>query len=984
MPSAENQNIVLKTPPRILSLDGGGYRGLSSLEILDRLMNEMKDPDGRVPKPCEVFDLIIGTSTGGLIAILLGRLRYTVSEAKEAYLTLGDKIFGTVRSKDDSYFFKTGREKLDERPFEQCLQQLVGDQPLLDPLATSGDDFCYTVITTTVKGSVNSPPVLLRTYPNSEPVVPQNHTWLIKQAARATSAAPTYFASVHLGDKIFEDAGASKCNNPVRQGVFEVDRIPTLKGRPIGCVVSIGTGLGDLLVPRSEDRHDAEGRGPKAWVNYGRNLAEAPRRIAQLVVYLAGIASDTYNAHEEMTHDPILKDVYYRFNVPGLGKIDLADISQKETLIKETQNWLATQEGRDTSRNVPSLELSPPAFSNPAVCVGRDNVIKELVEVFASALVSQHEFRPQSAIIKGPAGIGKTTIALRILNDRRTKEVYGNRICFIRCDGSKTIENVKSKLLLMRKIKSDDASDEAVRQLLTARPTLIVLDNFEELLDSPGDIQQAIEQEFLPLLAKNASLLVTVRGNPTLRLEVAGGWKYKASVTALDDDQARAAFLDYADISEPKDASEKEALNKLVVQSEGHPLTIALLARMTSTRSLSEILRKLELEKSKAVADPGNKQNRSGSLDASIRITVASPRVAGTAEAVTLCCILALLPDGASRDLLQSGLIASESVIDEAKAALIASGLAYVEPAFGLLRMLSPLRLFFADPSQEDQKAWKVDSAAVESALRKHYFALAKINIFLGENADRRLRLAQTRNVELIVTRALRNPSTDKTEWTDVVEAAAGIADWTLWQIPRQPPYLLKALEICRKRNSPILTAKCLLELGELTRRDAPERAEEFLGEASDAFLSAADDESLDDETRLDCQQSAAIACEHRGCIAMDLGKFDLAALYLSTALEVYRLHEMEQGQVNALNALADLALKGGDNTEAVSLYKTSIEIAHRIGDALGEANINSWLADLTDDVDVRKERLESAAALYETADRVDKAVEIRALLAEL
>jgi Patatin-like phospholipase len=65
--------------PRILALDGGGVRGLSSLLILQRLMQEVQrlkgDAESEPPLPCEYFDLICGTSTGGLIAIMLGRLR---------------------------------------------------------------------------------------------------------------------------------------------------------------------------------------------------------------------------------------------------------------------------------------------------------------------------------------------------------------------------------------------------------------------------------------------------------------------------------------------------------------------------------------------------------------------------------------------------------------------------------------------------------------------------------------------------------------------------------------------------------------------------------------------------------------------------------------------------------------------------------------------------------------------------------------------
>jgi patatin-like phospholipase/acyl hydrolase len=76
---------------RLLALDGGGVRGLSSLMILRRLMATI-DPE-LPPKPCEYFEMISGTSTGGLIAIMLGRLRMTVDECIEAYTSLSDKVF---------------------------------------------------------------------------------------------------------------------------------------------------------------------------------------------------------------------------------------------------------------------------------------------------------------------------------------------------------------------------------------------------------------------------------------------------------------------------------------------------------------------------------------------------------------------------------------------------------------------------------------------------------------------------------------------------------------------------------------------------------------------------------------------------------------------------------------------------------------------------------------------------------------------------
>lgn len=71
-----------ESPLRILSLDGGGVRGISSLYILKEIMAQASrqraldrpNEQRSNPRPCDVFDMICGTSTGGLIALMLGRL----------------------------------------------------------------------------------------------------------------------------------------------------------------------------------------------------------------------------------------------------------------------------------------------------------------------------------------------------------------------------------------------------------------------------------------------------------------------------------------------------------------------------------------------------------------------------------------------------------------------------------------------------------------------------------------------------------------------------------------------------------------------------------------------------------------------------------------------------------------------------------------------------------------------------------------------
>jgi patatin-like phospholipase/acyl hydrolase len=99
----------------LLSLDGGGVRGLSTLQIIKQLMG-LIDPENP-PRPCDYFDMIGGTSTGGLIALMLGRLGVTVDEAIEAYTELFSKIFmklhhrGTLKGKVQGRFDHTAIEE---------------------------------------------------------------------------------------------------------------------------------------------------------------------------------------------------------------------------------------------------------------------------------------------------------------------------------------------------------------------------------------------------------------------------------------------------------------------------------------------------------------------------------------------------------------------------------------------------------------------------------------------------------------------------------------------------------------------------------------------------------------------------------------------------------------------------------------------------------------------------------------------------------
>jgi hypothetical protein len=73
-------------------------------------------------KPCQYFDLILGTSTGGLIALMLGWLCYTMDEAITKYTEYASRIFGNVGS--NTAWATAGYPKVDGRPLEQLLTEI--------------------------------------------------------------------------------------------------------------------------------------------------------------------------------------------------------------------------------------------------------------------------------------------------------------------------------------------------------------------------------------------------------------------------------------------------------------------------------------------------------------------------------------------------------------------------------------------------------------------------------------------------------------------------------------------------------------------------------------------------------------------------------------------------------------------------------------------------------------------------------------------
>jgi calcium-independent phospholipase A2 len=80
---------------KILCLDGGGIRGMNEAIIIKYLMQFLKKEKEKISS---VFEYIVGTSTGGILALYLG-LGHTPSECIELYETLKNSVFGSAAHK---------------------------------------------------------------------------------------------------------------------------------------------------------------------------------------------------------------------------------------------------------------------------------------------------------------------------------------------------------------------------------------------------------------------------------------------------------------------------------------------------------------------------------------------------------------------------------------------------------------------------------------------------------------------------------------------------------------------------------------------------------------------------------------------------------------------------------------------------------------------------------------------------------------------
>eukprot|EP00053_Salpingoeca_punica_P011574 m.103111 g.103111 ORF g.103111 m.103111 type:complete len:644 (-) comp15707_c3_seq4:554-2485(-) len=215
-----------KRKVRILCLDGGGTRGLIETRILERI----EQMTGR--KIYEMFDLVCGTSTGGIISLAIAIKHFTAKECRELYTRLASSVFNNAKSKLAQALDFGVHAKYSASGLEKELYAVFQQEKMLTPPGS-----CKVFVVT--KQNSDPSAFLLRSYLPTMHSLPGETGWLARDAARATSAAPTYFPALkRLGNK-YSDGGIG-VNNPCVVAIGEAHNL--FPNCVVDCVVSLGTG----------------------------------------------------------------------------------------------------------------------------------------------------------------------------------------------------------------------------------------------------------------------------------------------------------------------------------------------------------------------------------------------------------------------------------------------------------------------------------------------------------------------------------------------------------------------------------------------------------------------------------------------------------------------------------------------------------------------------------------------------------------------
>ncbi|CAD0083511.1 unnamed protein product, partial [Aureobasidium vineae] len=269
---------------RILTLDGGGVRGIAELEILTQIENAL----GNGLRIQDFLDLVVGTSTGGIIALGLAAKGWSVENCTQKFESLCHKAFQERMMARDPLIGRLVRgyyhSLYETSAIEGALKEAFTEDDNLFGGETQNSGMPKIKVAVTA-AAVSSCVVLSNYNRFPETSLPYHFErpekasaeLRIWEAARATSAAPTYFTPFsHPSSKQTYYDGGVYHNNPINIAERERKLIwPEVKEPDV--VISIGTG------------HNLNSREQKKEIPY---KPVATRGIISQGMFLANMAKD--------------------------------------------------------------------------------------------------------------------------------------------------------------------------------------------------------------------------------------------------------------------------------------------------------------------------------------------------------------------------------------------------------------------------------------------------------------------------------------------------------------------------------------------------------------------------------------------------------------------------------------------------------------------------------------------------------------------
>uniref|UniRef100_A0A0K0DNM6 PNPLA domain-containing protein n=1 Tax=Angiostrongylus cantonensis TaxID=6313 RepID=A0A0K0DNM6_ANGCA len=286
----------------ILSIDGGGTRGMMGLEVLEQLEKVTEK------KICELFDYVVGVSTGGIIASLLVGKGYSVNECRDIYVDVSRRLFSQNRLTGVSGVV-LNHSYYDTKKWVKILKEIIGEELTL--IETSKECVPRLSIVAAV-------PYVFRNY---EPPAGRDSHYrgstghFLWQAIQASAAAPLYFEEVKLEHFLLQDGGII-ANNPTAIGIHEAKLL--WPEERLHCVVSVGNG-------RSVCDLEQESNG------------SSPSTLSSLQKFnrIVDSATNTEAVHMCM-HDLLDQNVYFRLNPYMTAPYGLDETDPKK--LKQMQN----------------------------------------------------------------------------------------------------------------------------------------------------------------------------------------------------------------------------------------------------------------------------------------------------------------------------------------------------------------------------------------------------------------------------------------------------------------------------------------------------------------------------------------------------------------------------------------------------------------------------------------------------------------------